>query len=121
MNSLQKRFVLFLVGCMGARSLWVYLASIASRAVLKAMAVVAAAIALGFAVIYAGGLRQTGLETGGAPIWWNQLRPVHAALYASFAYSAWTGNRDVAWRLLLVDVLIGFVSFCGHHSGQCMQ
>lgn len=113
---LQRRIVLFLVGCMGVRGLLVYLAATVSDAWLRRMAVLAAAIALGFTVIFLGGLRPTGLETGGKPIWWNGLRPVHALLYAAFAYYAWAGRRGPAWRVLLADVLLGLLSFVAFHA-----
>ena len=118
MNPIQKRFFLFLVGCIGTRSLLVYLAYIATGFWLKIMAIGAAIIATGFTIIYVGGLRTTGLETGGSPIWWNMLRPLHALLYALFAYNAWNGHRTVAWRILLADVLIGLTSFLYHHICQ---
>lgn len=117
MEALQRRFLLFLVGCMGVRGLLVYLAATVPGVWLRRMAVPAAAIALGFIVIFLGGLRRTGLETGGAPIWWDALRPVHAALYAAFAYCAWTGRRGPAWKLLLADVLLGLLSFVTFHAG----
>lgn len=118
MTPLQRRFVLFLVGCMGVRSLLVYAAATVPDPWLKAMAIPAALIALGFASIYIGGFRRTGVETGGAPIWWNDLRPVHAALYALFAWAAWTGQRAVAWKLLLADLVIGLVAFLHFHAGR---
>ena len=113
MNSLW-----FLVGCLGSRSLLVYLAAVAPAFWLRVMAVGGALIAAGFTVIHVGGLRKTGLETGGAPIWWDMLRPVHALLYGLFAYCAWTGNRALAWRILLADVIIGFSSYVYHHNTQ---
>ena len=115
--TLNQRIALFLVGCMGTRALLVYLAATVSQAWLRVMAVLAAAVALGFALIYVGGLRPTGAETGGQPIWWNSLRPVHALLYAAFAYFAWTGQRRPAWIVLLVDVVVGLTSFMYHHRG----
>ena len=118
MNAVQKRFLMFLVGCIGARGLLVYLAAVASDAWLRVMAVGAAAISAGFLIIYAGGWRKTGPETGGAPIWWDMLRPVHALLYGMFAYHAWNGNRALAWRILLVDVALGLASFLGYHAGR---
>lgn len=79
------------------------------------MGVLAGLIAIGFATIFVNGWRKTGLETGGAPIWWNDLRPIHAMLYGVFAYLAYTGQQDIAWKILLVDVGIGFLSFVHHH------
>ena len=70
-----------------------------------------AAIALGFATIYVFGLRKTGVETGGRPIWWNDLRPVHAALYAVAAVAAWNGRGDLAWKALAADVALGLWAY----------
>lgn len=114
----MTRVLGFLVGCIGTRLLLVLLAATVSPVWLKAMAVVAAAIALGFTVIYAGGLRRTGPETDGKPIWWDSLRPIHALLYAAFAYFAWTGRRREAWAALLLDVVIGLAAFLGHHGSS---
>ena len=51
----------------------------------------------------------------GDKIWWNDLRPIHGTMYALFAYNAITGN-DFAWIFLLIDVIIGLVSFLTFHS-----
>jgi len=106
---------LFLVGCMGTRVALVFIAAFGSPEILKILAVFAAVIAAGFATIYLGGLRKTGIETNGKPIWWNELRPVHAAIYAAVAYLAWNGRGDLAWKLLATDVVIGLSSFVAHH------
>ena len=114
--TLEQRMALFLVGCIGSRVLLVYLAATVPPVGLKVMAALAAVIAVGFTAIYFGRLRPTGAETGGQPIWWNSLRPVHALLYAAFAYFAWFGHRRLAWSTLLLDVAIGLVSFLYHHG-----
>jgi hypothetical protein len=103
------------VGCMGTRIALVFIAAFGSPEILKVLSVFAAVIAAGFATIYLGGLRKTGIETGGKPIWWNELRPVHAAIYAAVAYLAWNGRGDLAWKLLAIDVVIGLSSFVAHH------
>lgn len=104
----------FLVGCMGTRALLVYLAATVPPAALRVMGVMGGVIACGFAVIYAGKLRATGVETGGQPIWWDFMRPVHALMYAAFAYLALTGARE-AWVTLLIDAVIGMAAFVMHH------
>lgn len=101
---------------MVVRGLLVYIAATVSTAWLKWLAVPAAAVALGFTLIFALGLRPTGVETGGQPIWWDALRPVHAAMYASIAVCAWTGRREAVWKLLLADLVLGLVSFTVHHA-----
>lgn len=114
MNTIQKRFILFLVGCIGTRSLFVYLSKMASKSILMYMGFLALLPAIGFLYIYFTGTRQTGAEVFGDKIWWNDLRPIHGLLYLLFAYNAILGNH-FAWIYLLVDVLIGLISFLGFH------
>ena len=111
---MQKRFLLFLIGCIGTRTLFVYLAKIASTTYLKYMGYLALLPAIGFFYLFLSGSRKTGGEVFGEKIWWNDLRPVHGLLYGLFAYNAINGN-DNAWIYLLVDVIIGLVSFLTFH------
>ena len=87
-----------------------YIAYGADRARLRTMGTIAAAIALGFFLIYVNGWRKTGVETCGKAIWWNSLRPVHALLWGLFAYLALTGNR-AAYIPLAIDTLVGAVAW----------
>jgi hypothetical protein len=114
MTALQKRFLLFLIGCIGTRLTFALIAKNASPALLSIMGYIALIPALGFTFIYLFGLRKTGPEVFGDKIWWNSLRPLHAALYFSFAYLAINKSKN-AWLALLADVIIGFLSFMGHH------
>ena len=114
MNTIQKRFLLFLIGCIGTRSLFVYLAKNATEKYLMYMGYLALLPAIGFLYIYFSGARKTGAEVFGEKIWWNNLRPIHSALYFTFAYNAINGN-PMAWIYLLIDVIIGLLSFLGHH------
>ena len=109
-----RRLLLFLIGCIGTRAALTYTAAVAGPMLLTYMAVGAAAIAVGFMAIYLFGLRPTGPEVFGERIWWNDMRPVHAALYALFAYTAYTGSR-AAWQFLAVDTVIGLAVFLHHH------
>jgi hypothetical protein len=84
---------------------------------LKAMALAAICISAGFLYIWSNGLRKTGPETFGDPIWWNDLRPVHSALYAIFAVLAFgEETQRHAWTVLLADVAIGFAAWIHFHS-----
>ena len=114
MNNIQKRFLLFLIGCIGTRSLFVYLAKNMNKQFLQYMGYLALLPAIGFFYIYFTNSRKTGAEVFGDKIWWNQLRPIHGSLYALFAYNAINGNPN-AYIYLLVDVLIGLISFLGFH------
>ena len=63
------------------------------------------------------GWRKTGVEVGGESIWWNDLRPVHAFMYGLFALLALNGVKEHAWKVLLLDTIIGLLAFTQHHFG----
>jgi len=114
MNNLQKRFLLFLVGCIGSRSVLVYVAKNVSVKYLKYLGYLALLPAIGFIYLFLTGTRKTGTEVFGDKIWWNDLRPLHSLLYFLFAYNAIYGN-SYAWKFLLADVILGLVSFLYFH------
>jgi hypothetical protein len=70
--------------------------------------------AIGFFYLFLTGSRKTGPEVFGDKIWWNNLRPIHGFMYFLFAYNAIKGN-PFSWVYLLVDVIIGLVSFLIFH------
>lgn len=114
MKNIQKRFLLFLIGCIGMRSLFVYIAKTIPIKYLPILGYLALLPAIGFTYIYITGTRQTGAEVFGEKIWWNNLRPIHALLYGLFAYNAIL-MRSFAWKFLLLDVIIGLVGFLTYH------
>lgn len=114
MNNIQKRFLLFLIGCIGSRSFLVYLAKTLPNKYLNLMGYIALIISIGFTYIYFTKTRKTGAETFGDKIWWNDLRPIHAILYGLFAICA-INNVRKSWMILLLDVLIGLFSFLKYH------
>jgi len=114
MNTIQKRFLLFLIGCIGTRSMFVYIAKNVDITYLRYIGYLALLPAIGFFYIFFTGSRQTGAEVFGKKIWWNNLRPIHGILYLLFAYNAITGNKN-AWIYLLVDVIFGLLSFLTFH------
>jgi hypothetical protein len=114
MNDMQKRFLLFLIGCIGVRTLFVLIAKNASAYYLPILGYLALLPAIGFVYIYLTGSRQTGAEVFGEKIWWNNLRPLHAAFYFLFAYNAINGNK-MAYQYLMYDVVIGLGAFLAFH------
>ena len=118
MNHLQQRFLMFLIGCIGIRSLFVIIAKYIDTMYLKYLGYAALLPAIGFIYIYITGSRKTGAEVFGEKIWWNNLRPIHSILYFLFAYNAIIGNKQ-SWIYLLVDVLIGLISFLIYHYLNC--
>ena len=113
-NVLRKRFLTFLIGCIGVRVALVIIAYYLSSKYLRIMGLIALIPAIGFLYIYLTGSRETGHEVGGGKIWWNCLRPVHSLLYFLFAYNAILQN-PMSWKFLALDVTIGFIAFIGHH------
>ena len=113
MDNIKKRFLLFLFGCVGFRLFLVYLAK-TQLGILRYLGYLAILPAIGFLLIFLFGLRKTGGEVFGEKIWWNTLRPVHAILWGLFAYLAIKGEK-CAWKVLLVDVLIGLFAFLIYH------
>ena len=114
MNTIQKRFLLFLFGCIGTRTLFVFLAKNASKTYLQYMGYLSILPAIGFFYLFFTGSRKTGPEVFGDKIWWNNVRPIHGLMYSLFAYHAINGN-SFAWIYLLIDVIIGLASFLIFH------
>ncbi len=109
-----KRIYMFLIGCMGARSLLVYLAYKQSTRFYVSLFTIL--VAIGFMYIYLTGVRKTGPEVFGDVIWWNHLRPIHALLYATAAFMIWTKTySNDAWKILALDLVIGLLAFIHKH------
>ena len=117
MKNIQKRFLLFLIGCIGVRTLFAYIAKTINPEYLPYLGYLAILPALGFMYIYFSGSRKTGGEVFGEKIWWDDLRPIHALLYSAFAYRAINQNSD-AWVFLAMDVVLGLTGFLYHHYNQ---
>ena len=115
MNAMQKRFLLFLGGCIPMRLFLVFLAKKTPLKYLPYFGYIALMPALGFIYLYFSGKRQTGVETQGAPIWWTKIRILHGLLYLSFAIAA-INRMASAYKFLLADVTLGLVLFLWHHS-----
>ena len=86
MDNIQKRFLLFLFGCMGMRLFLVYIAKNINTIYLPYLGYLALIPAFGFISIYLTGSRKTGPEVFGDQIWWNDLRPIHSLLYFLESY-----------------------------------
>jgi len=119
MNNIQKRFLLFLIGCIGLRSYLVYIATRYSdnAKIQNILTIITLLISIGFFTIYFTGIRKVGQETLGSEIWWNELRPVHGMLYLLFAVFSYQ-QKSFAWLFLLLDVIIGLLSFLIFHYNE---
>ena len=114
MKALEKRFLLFLGGCIPMRLLFVWLAKIMPLNYLPYAGALALLPAFGFFYLFLTGKRTVGLETQGAPIWWGRFRIIHGLIYLCFAYYALQRAR-FAYKFLLADVLLGLGLFLWHH------
>ena len=114
MNTIQKRFLVFLLLCIPLRFIFVLIAKSINKKYLPYLGYLSILPAIGFAYIFIFGKRKKGGETFGQKIWWNNLRPIHSILYFMFAYFAIT-KSDNAYIPLLIDVIIGFSSFIIYH------
>ena len=99
---------MFLV-CLFVRYMLAYIARTFPQ-LLKIIGLMALLVSIGFILIYAFNLRPTGFEAGGV-IWWNSVRPLHALLYAIFAYLALVKESPNAWLVLLADAVLGTAVF----------
>ena len=115
-DNYYQRLVLFLIGCIGTRLLITYVVKVHPPKYRIILAILLALPALGFTYIYAFGLRKTGLEVGGDRIWWDKLRPFHACMYFLASYLVLTRNSKAYWALV-IDTLIGLISFASYHLG----
>ncbi len=115
MNNIQKRFLLFIFGCIPTRLLFAYLAYNTYNFVLKILGIIALIISFGFFYLYFTGKRKTGPEVFGGVIWWNNLRPIHGLLYLFFAISVLIYNNKNAYKIIVIDAIIGLISFLWFH------
>tara|TARA_B110001469_G_C9571027_1_gene283133 strand:- start:716 stop:1066 length:351 start_codon:yes stop_codon:yes gene_type:complete len=114
MKTIIKRFLLFLLLCIPIRLLLVYIAKTINNKHLPYLGWILLIPAIGFLYIYASNSRKTGLEVFGNKIWWNDLRPIHGMNYLIFSILA-INKYKKSWIILLIDVLIGLLSFFIHH------
>jgi hypothetical protein len=115
LTDIQKRWILFLGGCITVRSLFAYIAKTVNPKWLPYLGALALLPVLGWLYILFVKQRTTGPEVFGGRIWWNWLRPIHIILYTLFALYAFNQNGN-AYLFLVVDVLIGLAAFLHQHA-----
>jgi len=118
MDVKTKRFLVFLIGCIGSRSLLAYIAKTIDINYLPYLAYLTLPIGISFVYIYIFGSESADKQlewAGDKKIWWNDLRIIHGINYLFFAYLAYQKNSD-AWLVLAFDTLLGFISWLLHHK-----
>ena len=116
MNDIQKRFTLFIFGCIIMRIIIIYLTK-EYKEILKYVGMIALIISFSFFYIFLTDKRKTGLEVFGKEIWWNYLRPIHGILYLIIAVMALNEDKNT-WKILIVDLLIGIIGFINYHYNE---
>ena len=112
---MEKQLVLFIVGCITVRIAISIIVGILPDKPLRYLAGPLLMLpAIGFSVIYIFGLRNTGAETMGKPLWWNHMRPIHATLYFMAAILAMGGKNQAAIPLA-ADVAVGAIASAMHY------
>lgn len=109
---------MFLLGCMGTRSLLAYAAKRVTLAHLRYLVYLALPIGLGFVYIYLFGSAAADKQlewAGEKTIWWNDLRIVHGVNYLVFALLAMK-KQPYAWIIIAIDTAIGLISWLVHHE-----
>jgi uncharacterized membrane-anchored protein len=114
MNTIQKRFLLFIFVCILTRLILTFVVKKLKPIYLPIAGYIGLILGISFLTIYYYNLRKTGIEVFGDKIWWNDIRPIHGILYLIFAYLAINKNKN-AWIILLLDVIFGLVMFINHH------
>lgn len=125
MTPIQKRFTMFLLGCIATRLGLSYLINRLNTDenyymnIVKIIVIGFLTIAsIGFITIFINGWRKVGQETQGNPIWWNSLRPIHSILYGISAFYLYQGNNKIASKIIFADTIFGLLSFIIYHYSQ---
>ena len=114
MNSVQKRFTMFLFGCVFFRLGLAYSVKTMNIETLPQLSIIGLILCLNWFRIYFMHPRNTGPEVFGGEIWWDHLRPVHAIMHGLFGVMAYKKSK-YAYIPLVIDVGIGLGSFLNYH------
>ena len=117
MDTKYKRILLFLIFCIGTRSLLTYSVFVHNKKYKDVLRNILLIPAIGFAFIHANDLRKTGGEVFGDKIWWNDLRPFHSLMYFLTAYLVEIENPRAYYPIAL-DTITGLRFFLRYHFGD---
>jgi hypothetical protein len=119
MNIIQKRFIYYLFGCIGTRTLLTLLMKKLDKNNRQLASIFTLIIACGFIYIYIFGSQRADnqLEWANAKVWWNDYRIIHGLLYLSFSITA-LFKLNKSWIFLALDTLLGLILFLYYHYTQ---
>jgi hypothetical protein len=109
---MQTKHLLFLFGCIPARSGLAVLAYFLSKSGSKwlfPLGILFLLIGLSFLILYFGNLRLTAPEAVGT-VWWKKLRLLHGMLYIVAGIYA-IQKRSTVWIPIVLDVILGLSAF----------
>jgi hypothetical protein len=116
----KKRAALFLLGCIPVRLLLVAIVKNISLKYLPYLGYVGLVGGLSFIYLFLFGNKTADGQlawTGEKYIWWNKFRVLHGLFYILFAIFAIRKQQAYAWKILLLDVLVGLSAWINHHFG----
>ncbi len=119
MNNQHKRYLLFLGVCIPIRLSLFFLSDyFYDKKILKnILNIITLCIALGFLRIYFFGSKKADSQlewVGEKTVWWNDLRIAYGLIYLFFSYFYFM-NKKFSSYFLLLDVVLGLLSFLNHH------
>jgi len=113
LNNIIIRRLLFLGLCIPLRTTIVILAKKNIYLKLLGLFYLIGGIGIGYA--YFTNSRLTGAEVFGGKIWWHNHRIIFSIIWLIFAFLAITKRKDIAWKVLSLDVIYGLSIFAYHH------
>ncbi len=117
MNNIQKRFILFLFGCIVIRLIFALIAKNIDETKLQYFGYISLLPVIGWFYLIFFGQRNTGPEVFGDIIWWKNYRIIHALNWSAFAYLAINKNKN-AWLVIFTDTIMGLIFFLNYHIKQ---
>ena len=119
MELLHKIYLRFLGLCIPSRISLIFLSRyLKDKKTLKYIFnVITLCIGIGFLYIYFFGSKAADSQlewAGKETVWWNDIRIAFGLNYLFFSYFYFK-NNDNSWYFLLLDVVLGLLSFLNHH------
>lgn len=113
MLTLEKRYLLFLLGCIPLRIIIAIIPLYIDTKFLPYYGLILSLFAIAFFVLYFKQLRMKAFE-GGGDTWWADFRILHGLLYLCAAIYSFQ-EKILASVPLLMDAILGLVLFIYHH------